>query len=236
MARRSAQGVIARLVARSFDSITGVGASHPRTYAATLVVAGVGVGAVEIHLADFEHGTHLLLLLALTIAIAVLRGPGPAALGLLVGGGGAGATSFGTVEPANHPDTVVQLTMYLVAGVAFILVVWLAAEGQRRRAATSAAVIPVVPPGTSGPVEHLTGREREVLRLAASGISVDEIAHALFVSPNTVKTHLTHAYAKLGARGRSDAVRSAIHLQYLTVDDICPHLRQDTDADSSKDR
>lgn len=235
MARRRWNGFVARLAANSFDTVTGVGASHPRTYAATLVLVGATVGAVEVQFADFEHATHLLLLLIVVISIAVIRGPGPAALGLLVGGGGAGATSFGTVEPVNHPDALVQLTTYLLAGAAFILVVWLAAEGRRRRAIASTPVLQL-PQGISHPVERLTGREQEVLRLAASGISVDEIAHTLFVSPNTVKTHLTHTYAKLGARGRTDAVRSAIHFHYLTTDDICPHLRPDVRPGSSKAR
>jgi hypothetical protein len=39
-----------------------------------------------------------------------------------------------------------------------------------------------------------------------------------------VKTHLTHIYGKLGARGRTDAVRAAIHCGCLRAEDICPHL------------
>jgi DNA-binding CsgD family transcriptional regulator len=202
------------------------------TYAATLLLVGLTVAAVEIHFADFEHGTHLLVLLIVVMGIAALRGPGPAALGLLVGGGGAGVASLGTVEPAGHPDGVVQLTMYLLVGAALIVLAWLAVQGWRRRLLASAPAGP--PPGISAPVERLTRREQEVLRLAASGISVDAIAERLFVSPNTVKTHLTHTYAKLGARGRTDAVRSAMHFHYLTTDDICPHLHDPPRAGSSR--
>ena len=72
-------------------------------------------------------------------------------------------------------------------------------------------------------VEALTDRELEILRLAASGIAVEEISARLFVSPNTVKTHLTHVYAKLGVRGRPDAIRAALHYGCLTPADICPH-------------
>ena len=48
-------------------------------------------------------------------------------------------------------------------------------------------------------------REREVLRLAVTGHTNSEIADRLFVAESTVKCHLTSAYRKLGADGRSDA-------------------------------
>ncbi|MET8676458.1 response regulator transcription factor [Streptomyces sp. NPDC004647] len=52
----------------------------------------------------------------------------------------------------------------------------------------------------------LTGREREVLVLVAGGLSNDEIAERLEVSPLTVKTHVNRAMAKLGARDRAQLV------------------------------
>lgn len=58
----------------------------------------------------------------------------------------------------------------------------------------------------------LTPKEREVTVLLARGASTAEIASALFVSPATVKTHLAHIYAKLGARGRHEAVARAVAL------------------------
>ncbi len=52
----------------------------------------------------------------------------------------------------------------------------------------------------------------------------------LFVSPNTVKTHLTHIYGKLGVRGRSEAIRAAPALRLPDApNDICPHLLVDAD-------
>ncbi len=57
---------------------------------------------------------------------------------------------------------------------------------------------------------RLSAREVEVLRLVAAGRSNPEIAGALFVSPRTVTTHLTHIFAKLGVEGRAEAVALAV--------------------------
>ncbi|MFJ5192621.1 response regulator [Streptomyces sp. NPDC088394] len=54
--------------------------------------------------------------------------------------------------------------------------------------------------------EALSGREREVLELVAKGTPNREIAAELFISEATVKTHLTHVFAKLGAKDRAAAV------------------------------
>jgi LuxR family maltose regulon positive regulatory protein len=62
-------------------------------------------------------------------------------------------------------------------------------------------------PGTL--VEPLSKRELEVLALLPSGISNKEIAARLFVSHDTVKSHLKHLYAKLDVRGRAQAVARA---------------------------
>jgi DNA-binding NarL/FixJ family response regulator len=55
----------------------------------------------------------------------------------------------------------------------------------------------------------LSAREREVLALVAKGTSNREIARVLFISEATVKTHLTHLYAKLGVNDRAAAVAVA---------------------------
>ncbi|MEU9848109.1 response regulator transcription factor [Streptomyces sp. NPDC047985] len=54
--------------------------------------------------------------------------------------------------------------------------------------------------------EPLSAREREVLALVAKGTSNRAIAAELFISEATVKTHLTHVFAKLGAKDRAAAV------------------------------
>jgi len=55
----------------------------------------------------------------------------------------------------------------------------------------------------------LSAREREVLVLVARGTANREIARILFISEATVKTHLTHVYAKLGVNDRAAAVAAA---------------------------
>lgn len=58
-------------------------------------------------------------------------------------------------------------------------------------------------------VDELTGRERDVLRLAADWYTTPEIAETLGISVNTVKTHLRASFWKLGVHNRRDAVRTA---------------------------
>ncbi|WDZ87348.1 response regulator [Micromonospora cathayae] len=65
------------------------------------------------------------------------------------------------------------------------------------------------PPGplpTPAPLDGLTEREREVLTLVAHGLSNDEIAGRLYLSPLTAKTHVNRAMTKLGVRDRAQLV------------------------------
>jgi DNA-binding NarL/FixJ family response regulator len=55
-------------------------------------------------------------------------------------------------------------------------------------------------------LSELTGREREIMTLVAQGLSNDDIATQLFLSPLTVKTHVSRAMLKLHARDRAQLV------------------------------
>ena len=61
----------------------------------------------------------------------------------------------------------------------------------------------------------ITRRELEILHLVARGLSNREIGQTLFVSENTVKTHCSRAFDKLGARRRTEAVRRSKELGLL---------------------
>ena len=61
----------------------------------------------------------------------------------------------------------------------------------------------------------ITPRELEVLELVARGLSNREIGETLFVSENTVKTHCSRAFDKLGARRRTEAVQRSKELGLL---------------------
>jgi DNA-binding NarL/FixJ family response regulator len=56
----------------------------------------------------------------------------------------------------------------------------------------------------------LTERESELLSLVALGLRNDEIAEALFVSANTVKSHLKSVFRKLGVRNRTEAIAAVM--------------------------
>ncbi|MFJ5274610.1 LuxR C-terminal-related transcriptional regulator [Streptomyces sp. NPDC088358] len=73
--------------------------------------------------------------------------------------------------------------------------------------------LPSLPPALV--VEELSGRELDVLRRLAEMMSTEEIAADLYVSVNTVKTHLKSVYRKLAVNRRNEAVRRARELRLL---------------------
>ena len=64
-------------------------------------------------------------------------------------------------------------------------------------------------------MEPLTEREQEVLRHIAHMLSNAEVASAMYISANTVKTHLKSIYRKLAADHRGEAVRRARQLELI---------------------
>ena len=84
----------------------------------------------------------------------------------------------------------------------------LAGGGSAQRRPPRPAAAPLV-------VESLSEREREVLLLLAGMLSTAEIAAEMYISVNTVKTHLRSIYRKLSAAHRGEAVRRARQLQLI---------------------
>ena len=77
------------------------------------------------------------------------------------------------------------------------------------------APAPAGPPPWPG--EPLTHSETRVLRYLPTHMGTPEIAAELFLSANTVKTHLRHLYRKLGAHNRREAVQRARAIGLLTA-------------------
>ncbi|MET0306016.1 MAG: LuxR C-terminal-related transcriptional regulator [Solirubrobacterales bacterium] len=80
--------------------------------------------------------------------------------------------------------------------------------------ASKATWAPVVAEGTGR--LPLTEREREVMTLVASGLQSGDIAERLFLSPETVKSHVHNALGKLGAHTRAHAVAIALVTGQIT--------------------
>ncbi len=95
-----------------------------------------------------------------------------------------------------------SITIALIATAFLGLGVWVGARLFRAPAETG----PFEPNTRAQASLGITAREAEVLRLLASGRSNKEIAGALHLSPNTVKTHIARLYEKLEAGRRTEAV------------------------------
>jgi DNA-binding NarL/FixJ family response regulator len=84
----------------------------------------------------------------------------------------------------------------------------------------------VRPPVTDVPeLALVTGREREILLLVAHGLSNDDIAERLYLSPLTVKTHINRTMLKLNARDRAQLVVFAYQHHLVRPGDSLPDPR-----------
>jgi DNA-binding NarL/FixJ family response regulator len=108
-----------------------------------------------------------------------------------------GASGF--LVKNTEPDELIHAVHAVAAGNALL------SPGVTKRLVTEFAARAKAP--TLAPeFDMLTDREREVVRLVAEGLSNDEIAERLVVSPATAKTHVSRAMIKLGARDRAQLV------------------------------
>jgi DNA-binding NarL/FixJ family response regulator len=82
----------------------------------------------------------------------------------------------------------------------------IASLARRAPAATAPGHDPAARALPASDLARLTEREREVLALVAQGLSNEELAVRLYLSPLTTKTHVSHIMTKLGARDRAQLV------------------------------
>jgi DNA-binding NarL/FixJ family response regulator len=122
----------------------------------------------------------------------------------------AGASGF--LVKDVEPDELLQAVRVVARGDALLapsVTRSLIAAFTSGRADPAPRAGPAPPTGgaaTSPGVASLTDREREVVALVAEGLSNDEIAARLVVSPLTAKTHVSRAMTKVGARDRAQLV------------------------------
>ena len=119
----------------------------------------------------------------------------------------------------------VELYSALVAVLFSAFGIWLGLRITRSRetivvkevpaSAQAPALEPFVPDTARQQTLGITVRELEILTLVARGLSNREIATQLFVSENTVKTHCSRAFDKLGAARRTQAVQRGKELGLL---------------------
>ncbi|HEY2821289.1 MAG TPA: response regulator transcription factor [Candidatus Acidoferrum sp.] len=142
-----------------------------------------------------------------------------------------GGVLIATLQYTQYRFLVIEhsVEMYgaLVACLFSAFGIWLGIRITRRRETVRETVVVREVPVAAGVLEPfapnverqeslgITERELEVLVLVARGLSNREIAAQLFVSENTVKTHCSRAFDKLGAARRTQAVQRGKELGLL---------------------
>ncbi|MBY8882504.1 response regulator transcription factor [Actinacidiphila acidipaludis] len=109
----------------------------------------------------------------------------------------AGASGF--LVKDTEPDELLRAVRAVVGGDALL------SPGVTRRLIAEFAARSKQPAAAAG-LDQLTDREREVMALVGIGLSNEEIARRLVVSPLTAKTHVSRTMVKLGARDRAQLV------------------------------
>jgi DNA-binding NarL/FixJ family response regulator len=112
----------------------------------------------------------------------------------------AGASGF--LVKDTRPADLIEAVRVVARGDALL------SPGVTRRLIAEFATRAKTPPSSTA-LEELTDRERQVMALAATGLTNDQIAAQLIVSPATAKTHISRAMIKLGVRDRAQLVVAA---------------------------
>lgn len=119
----------------------------------------------------------------------------------------AGASGFMVKD--TEPAEVIRAVRTVAAGDALL-------SPRATRALIAQYAEQSKPAALAPSLELLTDREREVMSLVAGGLSNDEIAHQLYISPATAKTHVSRAMTKLNARDRAQLVVFAYETGLVT--------------------
>lgn len=126
------------------------------------------------------------------------------------------APSFGWAALARDADPErIEPAVHAVSAGLVVVEPEQAVEALGRRATDPAGPLGPLP----GPddLDELTGREREVLTLVATGLTNKAIAQRLVISDHTVKFHVASILAKLGAESRTEAVHLAARRGLLAL-------------------
>jgi DNA-binding CsgD family transcriptional regulator len=139
-----------------------------------------------------------------------------------------GGLLIATLQYTEYRFVVIEHSVELYSALVAILFaafgIWLGLRITRKRETiiVKEVLVPAADPSSpfvpdSAQLQNLgiTARELEILSLVARGLSNREIATQLFVSENTVKTHCAHAFSKLGAARRTQAVQRGKELGLL---------------------
>lgn len=124
----------------------------------------------------------------------------------------AGASGF--LDKGVDPDVLLNAVRVVAAGDAL-----LTPNATRALLASLEDSVPATPVDDEA-LQHLTAREREVVALVGRGLSNDEIAASLFLSPLTAKTHVSRAMTKLHVRDRAQLVALAFRTGLTRVEDL----------------
>jgi DNA-binding NarL/FixJ family response regulator len=122
----------------------------------------------------------------------------------------AGASGF--LLKDTEPDELLRAVRVIAAGDALL------SPSVTRRLIADYATRPQPARSLPPTLDELTAREREVMSLVAEGLSNDEIAARLVVSPATAKTHVSRTMLKLGARDRAQLVVIAYRSGLVRID------------------
>jgi len=142
-----------------------------------------------------------------------------------------GGLLIATLQYTEYRFVVIEHSIELYGALVAVLFaafgIWLGLRITRRREIVRETIVvkevpvpaeaaePFVPDTARQQTLGITARELETLTLIARGFSNREIAAQLFVSENTVKTHCTRAFDKLGAARRTQAVQRGKELGLL---------------------